>query len=356
MYVSEKCSFRFNHTSGGNEDVSLECDMDVCQVCGTSLNTGCEHDNHPPPLLQCDECGEELGTCDCHCPKTTKLEKCDQCGAELGNCEHSSGGFSNSALRTKITKPPEPGSQMGETMEGDLSGRRETEVDQAGGKEENVRLESPFDSQDPESCEVRLTQKIVTTRQLFNCYGNLTNMELLAKYGFVDYSNKNGFVCLRHEVFDHAPEERRNFWMEKGHSLLMDVSARFTMYRHQYRTSVSGFNCPETGAGFVFWSIAITRYPWIPVSLKIWIMLRSLSDLQFEDFKHLPRDEQSAHCLDYQLSVHETRSTPEDRNAFAQDYGMLLQGLSDRLERYMPGTAEEWFDRYTELEVSSLDD
>jgi hypothetical protein len=182
-------------------------------------------------------------------------------------------------------------------------------------------------------------------------------LELLTKYGFVDYGVKNGSVCLGRELFDNAPEERRKLWMEKGHSIVMDVSSEFTMYRHQHETLFHAkANCPETGHGFVFWSIAITTYAWIPHSLKIWIMLRSLSDQKFDDFKSLSTDEQSAQCLDYLFSVHETRHSPEDRIAFAHDYGVLLQGLTERLERYLPGTADEWFDRYTQLQVSSFDD
>jgi hypothetical protein len=290
-------NFRFNHAQSGNEDVSFECNREVCNNCGKPLDSPCSCHRK-----ECDYCtGNDLeAQCICRPPKRQKTD-------------------------------PE---MSGQTLSDDAEMQDIMAIDPAGSGwiSKAVRKRDPSA---PDTCDLILIRDITEVRQVFNCYGSFNNTRLLCTYGFIDTKCQTDAVSLRYELFDHkAPDyqvcsERREFWKSKGYTIMTKLAKYSPDHERELEIILDRNECPTTGNEFITWSLSVGKHGWVRFPLKLWVILCCLSNDEWKAFIDNPE------TVLPMIALFETRDINSAEVDFFEKWLNILKcAVNLRYERY----------------------
>jgi hypothetical protein len=145
-------------------------------------------------------------------------------------------------------------------------------------------------------CEMVLTKDVAYAGQLYNCYREVDNPGLLAKYGFIARKNGLDRVCLREYVWggdevvlsgvSFVDEERRKYWKQNGRHLLLRHSKEGSYLSIEETEFVAKWSALEDEA-WVDWSLSL----YIPFGrltlrkgLDLWAMMCVIDSFQWNNF------------------------------------------------------------------------
>lgn len=259
--------------------------------------------------------------CDC------RLIQCDQCGAEVGTkCD------CRPAKRQKTDTDTE-------MLNVDITNTIEEIDPQTGEWRDQVVPRIPIREHD--TCDMVLTKSIIQVRQLFNNYGKLSNDKLLSVYGFLDVDSETDTVGLSRELFTSRTSqtdiERREFWRDHGHTLLVEMLKHQPVDKLEMETLVEGISPPISGWEFILWSLTIIRGGFVRFPVKLWIGILLFTPVQWTQFKGMSMEGKVNSALDLTSIFHKEVMTEEEVNRYDNWLQILGDAVRQRLARYPTG-------------------